>query len=136
MAAGRSVASWNSAAARASPEWMPSWRSRSVSCSALQRAVVQQPAGLSPVDDLTRASSSWCTAFSLSRTSCLVLPEIFRRLRFPSGVMPSETHVPILRRFEVDRVLAVTLATDFGLCHGWSPTVWLPSDHFKIAMWL
>jgi hypothetical protein len=44
-----------------------------------------------PVDDLPRASTPWCTALSLSRTSCLVLPETFRRIRLPSAVKPSET---------------------------------------------
>jgi hypothetical protein len=42
--------------------------------------------------------SSACNARSLSRTSCLVLPETFRRSRFPSGPKPTKT-VPTLRFF-------------------------------------
>jgi hypothetical protein len=36
-------------------------------------------------EDLTPAFSAWCSALSLSRTSCLVLPKTLRRIRFPSG---------------------------------------------------
>ena len=40
--------------------------------------------------NLSPASSSLWSALSLSRTSCLVLPVTFRRIRFPPGPWPRE----------------------------------------------
>ena len=51
------------------------------------------------LEDLTPAFSSSCSAWSLARTTCLVLPETFRRMRFPSGPYPSET-APMYRFLE------------------------------------
>ena len=48
-------------------------------------------AALYPCTVRTPASSSECSAFSLSLTSALVLPLTFFRTRFPAALKPSET---------------------------------------------
>src|SRR5712691_6917192 len=99
---------------------LPSSPSRSQSSTA-RRTVY-------PAEDRIPASSSACSALSLSRTSCFS----------PAGDLPPDPlaisgvanrdgpDVPVLRRLEVDRVLAVPPALDAGLRHIEEPTSWLP----------
>src|SRR5262249_15427356 len=73
-----------------------------------------------------RSSSLWA-ALSLSRTSALVRPETFRRTRLPSGPKADRDRpdVAVLRRVEVDRVLAVTATARCVVRHAGSVTLFL-----------